>query len=261
MQFIVSNCCFPVDSVFAMKQLPKEFGIELQIEFGTDYFWKTTVPQLMEGRTGGLSFHGPFVNIDFASKELDEQAVFDCYKWSFDLYNEFGAESIVLHPDGKITKPTPENEVAAMRGRSLERIAKLSDMAKAQNVNLLVENLRPKGGYGLVFDQAEFIDLFRQIPDVGCLIDTGHLSLSGWSFDAVLSALKDKIYTYHIDDNSGNDDDHYPVGKGVIDWGEFFHAYNAHTPDREMILEYKGCTVADIVANARLIRTLVEGCK
>ena len=36
MQFIVSNCCFPVDSVFAMKQLPKEFGIELQIEFGTD---------------------------------------------------------------------------------------------------------------------------------------------------------------------------------------------------------------------------------
>ena len=61
--------------------------------------------------------------------------------------------------------------------------------------------------------------------------------------------------------NSGKDDDHYPVGKGVIDWGEFFRAYNAYTPDREMILEYKGCTVADIVANARLIRTLVEGCK
>ena len=71
MQFIVSNCCFPVDSVFAMKQLPKEFGIELQIEFGTDYFWKTTVPQLMEGRTGGLSFHGPFVKIDFAFQSLD----------------------------------------------------------------------------------------------------------------------------------------------------------------------------------------------
>ena len=146
-----------------------------------------------------------------------------------------------------------------MRGRSLERIAKLSDMAKAMDVNLLVENLRPKGNYGLVFDQAEFIDLFRQIPDVGCLIDTGHLSLSGWSFPQVMEALKDKIYTYHIDDNSGLDDDHYPVGKGVIDWGEFFRAYKAFTPDKEMILEYKGCTVADIVANARLIRTLVEG--
>jgi hypothetical protein len=40
-----------------------------------------------------------------------------------------------------------------------------------------------------------------------------------------------------------------------------FRAYNAYTPDREMILEYKNCTVADIVANARLIRTLAEGCK
>ena len=258
MKFTVSNCCFPVDSVFAMKQLPKEFGIELQIEFGTDYFWKTTIPQLMEGRTGGLSFHGPFVNIDFAAKDLDEQAVFDCYKWSFDLYNEFGAESIVLHPDGKLVRPTPENEVAAMRGRALERIAVLSEMAKKQDVNLLVENLRPKG-HGLVFDQAQFIDIFRQLPDVGCLIDTGHLSLSGWSFDAVLSALKDKIYTYHVDDNSGLDDDHYAVGKGVVDWLAFFKAYKAYTPSAEMILEYKGCTVREIVGNAALIRSFVEG--
>ena len=147
-----------------------------------------------------------------------------------------------------------------MRGRAMERIAVLSDLAKKQNVNLLVENLRPKG-YGLVFDQMQFIDLFRQLPDVGCLIDTGHLSLSGWDFDTVLGALKDRIYTYHIDDNSGLDDDHYPVGKGVIDWGAFFRAYNAHTPGREMILEYKGCTVPELVANARLIRTLVEECK
>lgn len=260
MKFTVSNCSFPVDSVFAMKQLPKEFGIELQIEFGTEYFWSTTIPRLMEGRTGGLSFHGPFVNIDFAAKDLDEQAVYDCYKWSFDLYNRFGADSIVLHPDGKLTKPATEGEVAAMRGRALERIGVLSDMAKARSVNLLVENLRPKG-YGLVFDEEQFIDLFRQLPDVGCLIDTGHLSLSGWSFDRVLGALKDKIYTYHMNDNSGKDDDHYPVGKGVIDWGEFFDAYNAHTPDREMILEYKHTSVAEHVANARLIRTLAEGRK
>ena len=259
MQFIVSNCCFPVDSVFAMKQLPKEFGIELQIEFGTDYFWKTTVPQLMEGRTGGLSFHGPFVNIDFASKELDEQAVFDCYKWSFDLYNEFGAESIVLHPDGKITKPTPENEVAAMRGRSLERIAKLSDMAKAQNVNLLVENLRPKG-YGMVFDQAEFIDLFRQLPDVGCLIDTGHLRLSDWNFTEVMSALAHKIHAYHINDTYGLLDEHKPVGQGVIDWMSFFRDYKRFTPNAEMVLEYKGCGVKELVANANLITSMLESC-
>lgn len=257
MDILVSNCSFPVDSVFAMKQLPDDFGIELQIEFGTDYFWKTTIPQLMEGRTGPLSFHGPFVNIDFGAEDLNEQAVLDCYKWSFDLYNRFRADSIVLHPDGKLMKPATEAQVAAMRGRALERIGRLSDLAKQQNVNLLVENLRPKG-YGMVFDEDQFIDLFRQLPQVGCLIDTGHLSLSGWSFDKVLSALANKIRAYHINDNSGRDDDHYPIGRGVIDWGAFFRAYNAHTPNRQLILEYKHCSVADHVANARLIKTLAK---
>jgi len=258
MKFTISNCCFPVDSVFAMKQLPKEFGIELQLEFGTEYFWNSAIPQLMEGRTGGLSFHGPFVNIDLSARDLDEQPLYDYYKWCFDMYNRFGAESIVIHPDGKIVKPTPEREVDAMRGRALERIGVLSHMAKQQNVNLLVENLRPKG-YGLVFDQEHFVDLFRQLPDVGCLIDTGHLSLSGWDFDTVLKALRDKICTYHINDNSGHDDDHYAVGKGVIDWAAFFKAYKTYTPNAEMILEYKGCTVREIVGNAALIRALVEG--
>ena len=255
MGFSVSNCGFLADGIGAMAAFPKEFGVEIQVEFGTEYYWKKVLGKIMDGRTGNLSIHGQFTDIDLASPELDEAATLEYFRWGFDRYVQFGASHFVIHPDGKLEKPTPEAEVAALRSRAIDRIGKLSEMAKAQGVNLLVENLRPKG-YGLVFDQKEFIDLFRQLPEVGCLIDTGHLCLSHWQFGEVLPALRDKIFAYHINDTFGLLDEHRPVGQGIIDWAEFFRLYKANTPHAEMVLEYKGCTVEETVANARLIETI-----
>lgn len=257
MGFSVSNCGFLADGIGAMAAFPPEFGVEIQVEFGTEYYWKKVLSKIMAGRTGNLSIHGQFTDIDLASPELDEEATLEYFRWGFDRYNQFGATHFVIHPDGKLERPTPENEVAALRSRAIDRIGKLSDMAKAQGVNLLVENLRPKG-YGLVFDQEAFIDLFRQLPEVGCLIDTGHLCLSRWSFREVLSALGERIFAYHINDTFGLLDEHRPVGQGIIDWADFFNAYKVYTPEAEMVLEYKGCTVEETVANARVIETILR---
>lgn len=257
MKFSVSNCCYVADSFAAMAALPPEFGIEIQIEFGTEYYWKTNLAKVMKDRTGELSIHGQFVDIDLGSDNMDEQEIMDYYKWAFDMYNKYDATHFVIHPDGKILAPATPEQVAAMRSRALERIGRLSDLAKQMDVNLLVENLRPRG-YGLVFDTEEFIDLFRQLPDVDCLIDTGHMYLSGWDFHRVLSALGSRIKSYHINDNYGVEDQHLPVGKGCIDWGAFFDDYKKYTPDAEMVLEYKGVTVPDLVASARLIRALLR---
>lgn len=256
MNFSVSNSCFPADSFGNMAALPKEFGIEVQIELGTEFFWKTNLARVMDGRTGGMSIHGQFVHIDLSAKDMPEQEVFDYYKWGFDMYNRYNATHFVIHPDGKLEAPATPAEVADRRTRALERIGKLSDMAKAQNVNLLVENLRPKG-YGMIFDEKEFIELFDQLPQVGCLIDTGHMRLSDWNFTNVLSKLADKIFAYHINDTYGLLDEHKPVGQGVIDWAAFFKDYKTYTPKADMVLEYKGCNVDEIVANANLIRALM----
>ncbi len=257
MNFTVSNSCAVADSFAILADLPKEFGIEIQIEFGTEYYWKTNLAKVMKDRTGPLSIHGQFVDIDLAAKDLDEQEVFDYYKWAFDMYNRYNAQHFAIHPDGKINAPTAPEEVAQMRLRALDRIAKLADIAQAEGVHLLVENLRPKG-HGLVFDTEEFIDLFKQIPNVDCLIDTGHMYLSGWDSHHVLSTLGDRIKSYHINDNFGVLDEHIPVGDGCIDWGDFFDDYKKYTPNAEMVLEYKGTDVADLVASARLIRSLLR---
>ena len=259
MGFSISNCGFLADSFGGMAALPSEFGVEIQVEFGTEFYWKKMLPKVMAGRSGNLSIHGQFTDIALDAEDLDEEAIMDYYKWGFDRYNQFGATHFVIHPDGKLEAPAIEAEVAARRQRAIDRIGRLSDMAKAMDVNLLVENLRPKG-YGMVFDQDHFIDLFRQLPQVGCLIDTGHLQLSGWSFTQVLSALAHKIHAYHINDTYGLLDEHKPVGQGVIDWVGFFRDYKTYTPHAEMVLEYKGCGVTQLVANAQLITSILEGC-
>lgn len=256
MGFSVSNSNFPADSFSGMAALPKEFGIEVQIELGTEYFWKTNLARVMAGRTGNLSIHGQFVHIDLSAEDLNEQEIFDYYQWGFDMYNRYQGTHFVIHPDGKLEAPATAGEVAQRRERALKRIDTLSQMAKASHVNLLVENLRPKG-YGMIFDEQEFIRLFDRLPQVGCLIDTGHMCLSGWDFTRVLSALSGKIFAYHINDTDGLLDEHKPVGQGIIDWAAFFRDYKRFTPKAEMVLEYKGCTVEGIVANANLIRALM----
>lgn len=257
MKFSVSNSCYVADSFATLAALPAEFGIEIQIEFGTEFYWKTNLAKVMKDRTGELSIHGQFVDIDLGSATMDEQEVMDYYKWAFEMYNKFHATHFTIHPDGKILKPATAEEIAGMRARALDRLGKLSEMAKQMDVHMLVENLRPRG-YGLVFDTEAFIDLFRQLPDVDCLIDTGHMYLSGWDFHHVLSSLNSRIKAYHINDNFGVDDPHLPVGKGNIDWGSFFDDYKKYTPDAELCLEYKGVTVPELVSSANLIRALLR---
>lgn len=257
MNFYISHCCFQGDLFPEMEKLPKEFGIEIQIDYGSGYYWDAALARVMKDREGGLSIHGPFVNIDLSSETLDEKMIMEYHKWSFDLYNRHNAKHFAIHPDGKLDAHLGPKELDEKRKRALDRIAMIADLAKRENVNLLVENIRSKG-YGLLFDTEEFIDLFRQIPDVDCLIDTGHLRLSNWSAPYVLSELGDRIQAYHINDTFGLLDEHTPLGRGCIDWVEFFDAYKKYTPEAEFVLEYKGCTTDDMVASANLVKALMR---
>ena len=127
MHTLISNSCFPADAILALTDLPVEFGVEIQVEFGTDYYWNTVLPRVMKHRSGPLAIHGPFVDIDLSAKDLDETALLEYHKWAFDVYNRHGASHFAVHPDGKINAPTPPAEIAQMRTRALDRIAKLVD--------------------------------------------------------------------------------------------------------------------------------------
>ena len=125
MKYSVSNCGFLADSFGTMAALPPEFGVEIQVEFGTEFYWKKMLAKVMAGRTGNLSIHGQFTDIALDAEELDEKGILEYYKWGYDLYNRFGAKHFVIHPDGKLEAPVSEQEVAARRSRAIDRIGKL----------------------------------------------------------------------------------------------------------------------------------------
>ena len=98
MHMLVSNSCFPADAILSLTELPAAFGIEIQVEFGTDYYWKSVLSRVMKDRTGPLSLHGPFVDIDLSAKDLDEKALLEYHKWAFDVYHRHGATQFTVIP-------------------------------------------------------------------------------------------------------------------------------------------------------------------
>src|SRR4030065_1526015 len=97
MKISVSNLCFLGTEFSKMRYLPKEYGIEVFIEFGSQFYWDKEIKKVMNGRDGKLSIHGPFISIDLASLDFNESHVFDIYKWAFDSYNKYKADFYVQH--------------------------------------------------------------------------------------------------------------------------------------------------------------------
>ena len=82
--------------------------------------------------------------------------------------------------------------------------------------------------------------MFRQIPDLKCLIDVGHAMLSDLSVWEMQKKLGKRITAYHIHDNDGSRDLHLPIGEGIFDWKAFVLGIQAFTPDAELVMEYEG---------------------
>ena len=79
------------------------------------------------------------------------------------------------------------------------------------------------------------LDLF---PEAGVLLDTGHAHVNGWDIPAVVKALGKRLVACHLHDNSGQGDEHLPIGQGSIDWRGYFKAIKKHAPKAVQVLEY-----------------------
>ncbi len=77
-----------------------------------------------------------------------------------------------------------------------------------------------------VFDETpEVLERFMErLPEkVGVCIDLGHLNLfSKVPLSSWFDSLGERIYEFHVHDNSGEKDEHAPVGKGNVKFDEFF---------------------------------------
>jgi len=259
MNIVVSTAAYLAFNIVDMAKLPRDLGVEALIENANDFVWRRAFEILLNDRPSQFTIHGPFLYMNLAAKDCPFDEVIENYKWTFEYYNKYGAKHVVLHPHGNFGSDYSEDD-KSRQSRCLERVNTLAELAHQNHVNLLVENL-PYAHH--LFDQEEYVDIFRQIPTVNSLIDVGHSLIKGWDVPKLLHDLGPRIDAFHIDDNNGpgTPDSHFKAGDGIWNYKEFFTAYNKYCPNARLVLEYLGVPTDEIVKSAAWVREYAPTCK
>lgn len=252
MNIVVSNLAYQGLFTNRLMKLPKEIGVEVYSETGSDFYWDHLLPKLMDGRSGPLTVHGPYQNIDLSSFDIDYEAVRSVYKWTFQLCQKYNALHCVCHPYAyHPRKNMTEEEIAKRESLCLSRVTELHVLAQTYGVELLVENMANKDG---LLSQTDFERLFLPVKGLNFIIDLGHANIQNWNMDGMFERFGKRIHGYHVNDNFGDTDSHLMAFAGSYDWQKFFKNYKRYTPDATLVCEYMNGSVDEFVASVEEIK-------
>ena len=147
-----------------------------------------------------------------ATDESQRKAAVEETLATLDIAAAVHYSTLVVH--GGVPEPHggPADNHLASLVRSLEE---LSPVAQQYGVRLAVEVIP-----NVLSTPAALVDLIESdidAADLGICMDVGHARLMGDVVDAI-ETCSGHLFTTHLHDNRGRNDDHLVPGKGVIDW-------------------------------------------
>ena len=147
-----------------------------------------------------------------ATDESQRKAAVEEALATLDIAAAVRYSTLVVH--GGVPEPHggPADNHLASLVRSLEE---LSPVAQQYGVRLAVEVIP-----NTLSTPAALVDLIESdidAADLGICMDVGHARLMGDVVDAI-ETCSGHLFTTHLHDNRGRNDDHLVPGKGVIDW-------------------------------------------
>ncbi len=147
-----------------------------------------------------------------ATDESQRKAAVEETLATLDIAAAVRYSTLVVH--GGVPEPHggPADNHLASLVRSLEE---LSPVAQRYGVRLAVEVIP-----NALSTPAALVDLIESdidAADLGICMDVGHARLMGDVVDAI-ETCSGHLFTTHLHDNRGRNDDHLVPGKGVIDW-------------------------------------------
>ena len=235
MKYSVSTCSFVKLKVKRLLALPENIGVEIMCEYGSEDYWNTFLTRFQETHSGRVSVHAPFAFYDFALPG-DDLELFEHFEKYFDLYHKFDSEFYVLHAFNNIERETGRRFADEYRKRTIERIARFHDICAAEGICLAVENTF--GNPYNLFSQEQWLGMFRDLPELHALIDTGHALMAGMEIAELQESLGSRIAGYHLHNNDGTRDTHNRLQAGCIDWKLFAENAKKYTPDATGVIEY-----------------------
>lgn len=174
------------------------------------------------------SVHGAFIDVNPASgdpdfRELSRQRC----RESCEIALALGAENVVFH----------SSAFPFLRGSYLENWAErcasiYEELVARYPVRIYIENAQD-------LDPTPLRCLMEQIhlDRIGVCLDIGHINYSRTPVRQWFEQLGQWIQYLHLSDNMGGFDDHLPLGKGNIDWGQVNQLWEALGKDIPVTLE------------------------
>lgn len=207
--------------------------------------WREVAKQantLLDGYTGRLSIHGPFVGMPLLSVDkLIRDAVKLRFRQSLEFAQVVGATQMVIHsPWEFFGGPWVPNGTADSREVVIGTVHAMLDdilpLAEKANCVLVIEDIFDK-------NPTPLLELIRSFESdyVRLSIDVGHAQLmhlrGGPTPDQWVRAGADLLTHTHIQDNDGESDRHWGPGRGHINWFALFEAFKDMPDYPRLILE------------------------
>jgi sugar phosphate isomerase/epimerase len=148
---------------------------------------------------------------------------------------ELGIEKVVLHP-GYITG-MGKFVIDQAKRYGLESIEAVLEKTNSLGMTLCIENMFPQA---LFLTQPHgFQEVFETFPEIRLALDIGHANLGGDRNRALefIQRYGYRIGHIHANDNFGKEDNHLPIGAGIIDFERIIKALKETSYDETMTIE------------------------
>jgi sugar phosphate isomerase/epimerase len=148
---------------------------------------------------------------------------------------ELGIEKMVLHP-GMITG-LGKLILDRAKGYGMEAIEAILKKATTLDITLCLENMFPQAHF--LSQPAEFQPVFEAFPELRLTLDIGHANLGGGRNRSpeFIQRYGYRIGHVHANDNFGKQDNHLPIGAGIIDFEKILGELKEAQYDETITLE------------------------
>lgn len=225
----------------------KKLGVGIELFADVTGFGEVDI---LKGHLAGLEvgMHCPAKDINLLAEEKSV-----AYRYTFERMEsvlhscrKLNAPYMVLHTN--VTALPLVGDPDALRERGIERFRLMAAMAARYGVKIWVENVGFINRGNLLYNQEQYLDIFKQVPEVDALIDTGHAHINGWNTPEVIRALGSRLAGMHVNDNFGERDIHIRIGSGSIDFAAIGDAVRQLPRPPLLIVEYLAPTCDNLDA-------------
>jgi sugar phosphate isomerase/epimerase len=136
---------------------------------------------------------------------------------SLEVAAELEPLKVVLHPSYMMGLGTFVPELA--RAHAMESLEIFVAQARALGLCLCLENMFPRSQW--LLNPEEFVEILARFPTLSLLLDIGHAHIGDAGGKKCLRFIEmfgDRIGHLHVSDNFGKEDQHLPIGAGIIDF-------------------------------------------